>query len=146
MKSYLLKLSGREEGPFSDAQIAQMFADQRVDRATLCKPTAGGDWRSVDDYLPTLKYGTQLPAPTAAPAPGGPRNLTVAARSSADQRVSIVDIDLPFVSILKLMFKWAGAGFIVGACMIPVFFLLWLLAMAFFASLIGGALSGLPHR
>jgi hypothetical protein len=27
MKSYLLKLFGREEGPYAEPQIAQMFAD-----------------------------------------------------------------------------------------------------------------------
>src|SRR6266567_3091156 len=64
MKSYLLKVSGREEGPYGEAQIAQMFADGRVDRNTSCKPADRGDWKSVDDYLPMLKYGTQLPLPT----------------------------------------------------------------------------------
>jgi hypothetical protein len=64
MKSYSLKLSGREEGPYGEAQIAQMFADGRVNRNTPCKPGAGGDWKSIDDYLPMLKYGTQLPPPS----------------------------------------------------------------------------------
>ena len=67
MKSYLLKLSGREEGPYSDSQIAQLFADQQVNRSTPCKPEANGEWKTIDDYLPMLKYGTQLPAPTKPP-------------------------------------------------------------------------------
>jgi hypothetical protein len=56
MKSYSLKFSGREEGPYEDTQIAQMFADGRVNRNTPCKPASGGEWKSVDDYLPMLKY------------------------------------------------------------------------------------------
>jgi hypothetical protein len=63
MKSYLLKISGDEEGPYGEAQIAQMFADGRVDRNTPCKPADRGDWKSIDDYFPILKYGTQLPPP-----------------------------------------------------------------------------------
>jgi hypothetical protein len=43
MKSYLLKFSGREEGPYGEAQIAQMFADGRIDRNTPCKLADRGD-------------------------------------------------------------------------------------------------------
>jgi hypothetical protein len=64
MKSYLLKLFGREEGPYEEVHVAQMFADGRIDRNTPCKPADRGEWKSVDDYLPMLKYGTQLPAPS----------------------------------------------------------------------------------
>jgi hypothetical protein len=80
MKSYSLKLFGREEGPYEEAQIAQMFADGRIDRNTPCKPADRGDWKSVDDYLPMLKYGTQLPTPsevrTTAAAPATTPNAT----------------------------------------------------------------------
>jgi hypothetical protein len=37
MKSYLLKASDREEGPYQETEVAQMFADGRVDRNTRCK-------------------------------------------------------------------------------------------------------------
>jgi len=100
MKSFSLKFSGREEGSYGEAQIAQMFADGRVNRNTPCKPAGGGDWKSIDDYLPMLKYGTQLPVPSEA------RN-TAANQSamSLAQRVAVVDFDIPFGSILKIMFK-----------------------------------------
>ena len=65
MKSYSLKLSDREEGPYGETQIAQMFADGRIDRNTPCKPADRGDWKTIDDYLSMLKYGTKLP-PSAA--------------------------------------------------------------------------------
>ena len=68
MKSYVAKFSDREEGPYDETQMAQMYADGRIDRNTPCKPVSGGDWKSVDDYLPMLKYGTQLPPPTKVPA------------------------------------------------------------------------------
>jgi hypothetical protein len=80
MKPYLIKLSDREEGPYAETQIAQMFADGRIDRNTPCKPADGGDWKTIDDYLPMLKYGTQLPPATKVPAvppmppPVGPRS------------------------------------------------------------------------
>src|ERR1041385_8780870 len=64
MKTYLIKFSDHEEGPYAEAQVAQMFADRRIDRNTPCKPADGGDWKTIDDYLPMLKYGTQLPPPT----------------------------------------------------------------------------------
>src|SRR5437660_10930857 len=140
MKSYLLKFSGGEEGPFSDAQIAQMFADGRVNRNTPCKPVAGGDWKTVDDYLPMLKYGTQLPPPTnvhAAPTTPPPVLLS--------QRVSVVDFDIPFGSVLKIMFKWMAAAFIVACCFIPVIILVWVIIMTVFAAFLGGAMSSLHH-
>jgi hypothetical protein len=40
MKSYLLKLSASEEGPYGEAQIAQMFADGRIDRNHVSLQTA----------------------------------------------------------------------------------------------------------
>ena len=116
MKSYFLKLSGRDEGPFDEAQIAQMFADGRVNRNTLCKPANGGEWKSVDDYLPMLKYGTQLPPPTPVP------NITATQSAmplSQPQRVAVVDFDIPFGSVLKIMFKWMAAGFVVFCCFLP---------------------------
>ena len=68
MKSYVVKFSDREEGPYDETQMAQMFADGRIDRNTPCKPVSGGEWKSVDDYLPMLKYGTQLPPAIKVPA------------------------------------------------------------------------------
>src|ERR671919_1795390 len=65
MKSYLLRLFDREEGPYQETQIAQMFADGRIDRNTPCKPADHGEWKTIDDYLPMLKYGTQLPPPVS---------------------------------------------------------------------------------
>src|SRR4029453_12822794 len=108
MKSYSLKLAGRQERPYPEAQIAQMFADGRIDRNTPCKPADRGDWKSIDDYLPILKYGTQLPPPVeiprVPPKPPAPPMLL-------SQRVSVVDLDIPFWSVLKIMFKWMAAAF-----------------------------------
>ena len=142
MKRFLIKRAGREEGPFYEAQIAQMLADQRINRSTPCKPEAGGDWRTVDDYLPMLKYGTQLPPPTASPVGA---SLSPSPLSSADRRVAIVDVDVPFTSVLKMLFKGAGAALIVGVCMMPVVIILWVVFMLIFAGLLGGFVSGLPQ-
>jgi GYF domain 2 len=141
MKSYSLKLSGREEGPYGEAQIAQMFADGRVNRNTPCKPATGGDWKSIDDYLPMLKYGTQLPLPSQVltPPPATPPPVLFS------QRVSVVDFDIPFWSVLKIMFKWMAAAFVVLCCFLPIIFVLWLIMMAVFAGLLGGAMSSFHH-
>jgi hypothetical protein len=141
MKSYLLKLSGREEGPYEEPRIAQMFADGRIDRDTPCKPSDRGDWKSIDDYLPMLKYGTQLPPPSqvVTPPPTTPPPLLLT------QRVAVVDLDIPFGSVLKIMFKWAAAAFIVACCFLPAIIVVWLIIMAVFAGLIGGAMSSLHH-
>lgn len=134
MKSYILKLSERQEGPYSDTQIAQMFADRRVNRYTPCKLATGGEWKTIDDFLPTLKYGTQLPPPTTKPVVKPPVAVAISSR------IAIVDLDIPFSSILKMMFKWVAAAFIVICCFIPAIITVWLIFMAVFAGLIGAAL------
>ena len=141
MKFYLLKLSGHEEGPYAETQIAQMFADGRIDRNTPCKPASGGDWKSIDDYLPMLKYGTQLPPPSqvVTPPPATPPPVLLI------QRVAVVDFDIPFGSFLKIMFKWMAAGFVVFCCFLPAIIVVWLIVMTIFAGLFSAAMSSLHH-
>jgi len=140
MKTYLIKFSGQEEGPYGELQIAQMFADGRIDRNTACKPVTGGDWKSIDDYLPMLKYGTQLPPPSPHP------NITVTQNApSQSQRVAVVDFDIPFGSVLKIMFKWMAAAFIVFCCFLPAVVVVWLIVMTIFAGLFSAAMSSLHH-
>jgi len=140
VKSFHLKIADREEGPLTETQIAQMFADGRIDRNTPCKPADRGDWKSIDD-LPMLKYGTQLPptsqVATSPPATPPPVLLT--------QRVAVVDFDIPFGSVLKIMFKWMAAAFVVFCCFVPAIILVWLIAASIFAALISGAMSSLHH-
>jgi hypothetical protein len=141
MKSYVVKSSDREEGPYPETQMAQMFADGRIDRDTPCKPASGGDWKTVDDYLPMLKYGTQLPPPakvTVVPPAPPPVLLS-------SQRVSVVDFDIPFGSVLKIMVKWMAAALVVFCCFLPVIFVLWLIVAAIFAALFSGAMSTFHH-
>jgi hypothetical protein len=142
VKSYVVKLSDREEGPYDDAQMAQMFTDGRIDRNTPCKPVDRGEWKTVDDYLPMLKYGTQLPPPTKVPAvpPALPQLL-----SQSSQRVSVVDFDIPFGSVLKIMFKWMAAAFVVFCCFLPAIVVIWMILMAVIAALFSGAISNLHH-
>ena len=143
MRFFRLKIADREEGPYAETQMAQMFADGRIDRNTPCKPASGGEWKSVDDYLPMLKYGTQLPPATKVPAvpPTPPPVLS----SQLSQRISIVDFDIPFGSVLKILFKWMAAGLVVFCCFLPVIFVLWLIVAAIFAALFSGAMSTFHH-
>lgn len=153
VKSYLLKLSDREEGPYQEEQVSQLFADGLADRNTPCRVAPDGPWRTIDDVLPMLKYGTHLPNPTPAPVVRSEEPPVYGAGSipprlprgniPADVRVSVVDFDLPFGSILRLMFKWVAAALIVSLCFIPVFFLLFAIVMAIFGTLLGGLFSGL---
>jgi hypothetical protein len=140
VRSFHLKIAGREEGPFTETEVAQMFADGRIDRNTACKPSDRGDWKTIDDYLPMLKYGTQLPPPTKVPAvpPTPPPVL-------ASQRVSVVDFDISFWSVLKIMFKWMAAAFVVFCCFLPAIIVVWLIVASVFAALISGAMSSLHH-
>ena len=141
MRFFRLKIADREEGPYGEAQIAQMFADGRVDRYTPCKPASGDEWKSVDDYLPMLKYGTQLPPPAKVPVvPPTPPPVLL-----SSQRVSVVDFDIPFGSVLKIMFKWMAAALVVFCCFLPVIFVLWLIVAAIFAALFSGAMSTFHH-
>jgi GYF domain 2 len=140
MKSYVVKFSDREEGPYAETQMAQIFADGRIDRNTPCKPASGGEWKSVDDYLPMLKYGTQLPPPSKVPAvPPTPPPVLLS------QRVSVVDFDIPFGSVLKIMFKWMAAAFVVFCCFLPMVVLLWLIVATVFAALFSSAMSTFHH-
>jgi hypothetical protein len=87
-----------------------------------------------------LKYGTQLPPPTEIPsAPPKPPPVLLA------QRISIVDFDIPFWSVLKIMFKWMAAAFVVLCCFLPAIILVWLIIMGVFAGLISGVMSSLHH-
>ena len=143
MRSFHLKIGDREEGPFTETEVAQMFANGRVDRDTPCKPSDHGEWKTVDDHLPMLKYGTQLPPATKVPAVP-PAPPLVSSPQSA-QRVSVVDFDIPFGSVLKIMFKWMAAALVVLCCFLPVIFVLWLIVAAIFAALFSGAISTLHH-
>ena len=141
MRSFQLKVADREEGPFTETEVAQMFANGRIDRNTLCKPADHGDWKTVDDYLPILKYGTQLPPATKVPAvPPTPPPV-----SSPSQHVSVVDFDIPFGSVLKIMFKWMAAALVVFCCFLPVIFVVWLIVAAIFAALFNGVMSTFHH-
>src|SRR3954462_6622717 len=103
MKSYFLKASDREEGPYSEEQVSQLFADGKVDRNTPCRVAPDGAWKTIDDLLPMVKYGTQLPNATSPvvrseeppvygygstppPLPHG--------KASADVRIAIVEFGL----------------------------------------------------
>src|SRR5215211_4051370 len=141
MKTYLIKISDHEEGPYEETQLAQMFADGRIDRNTACKPAGSSDWKTVDDYLPMLKYGTQLPPPAKVlGVPPAPPPVLL-----SSQRVSVVDFVIPFGSILKIMFKWMAAALLVFCCFLPVIFVLWLVVAAIFAALFSGAMSTFHH-
>jgi hypothetical protein len=143
MRSFHIKIADREEGPFTETEIAQMFANGRVNRNTVCKPSDRGDWKTVDDYLPMLKYGTQLPPATKIPpVPPVPPPVWL---PQSSQHISIVDLDIPFWSVLKIMFKWMAAGLIVGLCLMPIVILIWLIVMTVFAGLISGAMSTFHH-
>ena len=144
MRSFLLKIADREQGPYVETQMAQMFADGRIDRNTPCKPVSGDDWKSVDDYLPMLKYGTQLPPATKPPVVPPATPPPISSPLSA-QRVSVVDFDIPLGSVLKILFKWMAAALVVLCCFLPVIFVLWLIVAAIFAALFSGAMSTFHH-
>jgi hypothetical protein len=72
-----------------------------------------------------------------------PRTPTVAPFPA--QRVSVVDFDIPFGSVLTIIFKWMAAAFIVVCCFIPLIFALWLIVMMVFAGLISGTMPSLHH-
>jgi len=140
VRYFHLKIADREEGQFTETEVAQMFADRRIDRNTPCKPADQREWKSVDDYLPMVKYGTQLPPPTKVPVvPPTPPSVL------ASQRVSVVDFDIPFGSVLKIMFKWMAAAFVVFCCFLPAVIVVWLIVASVCAALISGAMSSLHH-
>jgi hypothetical protein len=88
-----------------------------------------------------LKYGTQLPPATKVPAvPPAPPPVLL-----SSQRVSVVDFDIPFGSVLKIMFKWMAAAFVVFCCFLPLIFIIWLIVATLFAGLFSAAMSSFHH-
>ena len=136
MKSYFLTLGGRQEGPYSETQIAQMFADGRVARSTPCKTDQMGDWRTVDEYLPMLKYGTELPAAS----PSG-SVFTTSPPPLLGTNTAITDVNVPFSSVLKMTFKVFAAWLIVIVCFTPIIIVLWFIVFAIIAAFVGHAIS-----
>jgi len=61
------------------------------------------------------------------------------------KRISIVDFDIPFWSVLKIMFKWMAAAFVVFCCFLPAIIVVWLIVGSVLAALISGAMSSLHH-
>ncbi len=57
----------------------------------------------------------------------------------------MVDLDIPFGSILKIMFKWMAAAFIIFCCFVPVIIVIGLIIASVFAAFVGGAMSTLHH-
>ena len=140
MKSYFLKLGGRQEGPYSETQIAQMFADRRVGRSTPCKTDQMSDWRTIDEYLPMLKYGTELPA--ASPSSSV---FTTSPPALPGTNVAITDVNVPFSSVMRMTFKIFAAWLIVIACFVPVIMVLWFIVFAIIAALVGHSISLPPN-
>ena len=142
MRSFHIKIGEREEGPLTETEVAQMFANGQIDRDTPCKPADQGEWKTIDDYLPMLKYGTQLPPAAKVPTVPPPPPVSYPQLS---QRVSVIDFDIPFGSVLKILFKWMAAGLVVFCCFLPVIFVLWLIVAAIFAALFNGVMSTFHH-
>jgi hypothetical protein len=134
MKSYWLQLGDCEEGPFSSDQVTQFFEDRRINQHTPCKTDRLAEWRTVDEYLPTLKYGSELPMPsTAAVGPmttTPPLPVSISSQRQAGTPVVITDVNVPFSSVLRMTFKTMLAGMIVGLCIVPIVLLLWFLFLA----------------
>ena len=143
MRSFHLNIGEREEGPLTETEVAQKFANGQIDRDTPCKPADQDEWKTVDDYLPMLKYGTQLPPVTKVPAV--PPTPPAVPSPQLSQRVSVIDFDIPFGSVLKILFKWMAAALIVFCCFLPVIFVLWLVVAAIFAALFNGVMSTFHH-
>ncbi len=136
MKSYLLQLGDREEGPYSDTQVGQLFAEHRINQHTPCTTDRFAGWRTVDEYFPTLKYRTELPAVIEKLAPAFSTTPPVPIGSA----VKIVDVDVPFASVLKMVFKIFAAWLIVIICFIPLFLIVWLFLFAGLLSFFGSHL------
>jgi hypothetical protein len=99
-----------------------------------------GDWRTIDEYLPMLKYGTELPA--ASPSSSV---FTTSPPGLPGTNVAITDVNVPFSSVLRMMFKVFAAWLIIIVCFVPVIAVLWFIVFAIIAAFVGHAIS-LPHK
>jgi hypothetical protein len=65
--------------------------------------------------------------------------------NSTGVRVAMVDVDVPFVSLLKLSFKCMAAGAIVSLCLFPMLLILLFVFMARFGNALAHLFSSFPR-
>jgi hypothetical protein len=113
-RTFFLRYSDEEQGPFSEEQIAQLYADGKVNLDTPCKLAGGNEWKTIDEFMPMLKYGTQLPSPSSSvvrsedPPPyryNAPNKVSKPPPVPADFRMKVVDVAIPFGSVFILVLK-----------------------------------------
>ena len=131
-RTFFLRYSDEEEGPFSEEQVAQLFADGKVNRDTPCKLVGSTEWKTIDEFMPMLKYGTQLPSPSSPvsrsedPPPyryNAPGKASKPPPVPADFRVKVVDVAIPFGSVFILVLK-AMIAFTIISVAIALFYLM----------------------
>jgi hypothetical protein len=112
-KFYYQNRASEAVGPVGLQELLEARAEGKLQDDLIC-PEGQSQW---------VKYESLFP----------PRSLTKATTSEFPARVKIVDIDMPFGSMVVFMIKWA-----VAAIPVFLFFFAFALAMLFLAGLLFG--------
>ena len=136
-----IQRNGKEHGPYNDSEAASYLQNGQLLANDLARTDAERAWRPLREVLaapvPAKPVPSQPAVIHAAPAAGG---------SPMQQQVVVVDVKMPFGSMVVFMIKWVLAS-------IPAFIVLWvilalvgLVVSLIFGGLFGGLNSLLHNR
>jgi hypothetical protein len=134
-----IQRNGKEHGPYNDNEAATYLQNGQLLSNDLARTDAERGWRPLKEVLagPVPAKPAQLPAVYAAPAAGG---------NPMEQQVVVVDVKMPFGSMVVFMIKWMLAS-------IPAIIVLWvilaiigLVVSLVFGGVLGGFSSMLRNR
>ena len=132
-----IQRNGQEHGPYRDEEARSYLQGGQLLANDLARTEAERGWRPLREVL----------AGSAAVVPAQPGSVyAVAAQGSvpvapASQAVTVVDIRMPFGSMVIFLIKWALAS-------IPAILILWLilaLIIGLLSLVFGGLMGGLSH-
>jgi len=80
---YYLLLDGAQSGPFTLAQLSEMWQARRIDDLTLYWEDGNADWLPLHNIAPLL----QVPGRAAGPVPPLPSTASTSAAATADEQI-----------------------------------------------------------
>jgi hypothetical protein len=127
MKRFDLQVHGQVRPSVDESEVMELFSHETINRDTPCRITGETKWRTCDELLPSMKYGSKVPPSQ------GPR-----IEASDGSRIVIHDVRLSFSTVFRLFVQVMLSSLIVGIAIMVVSLILWLLLGALVLGLIGG--------
>lgn len=131
MAEWFYQSMGSEAGPISSAELKQKAAAGVITPDTLIRQGKSGAWVAAvkanglfkppaDAFDNIVAESISTPRPYV-PEPYNPPPVERPKRERME--VVIVDVDVPVSSLVRFMFRWSGAAFLVFLIWLPVAFI-----------------------